>query len=254
VSYKEMQECGGSFGSANVGSCTGEALMRAMTNSMDTVIGKVLEAVDDLDPNTYVIVIGDNGTPMYGRPNLDFIDNLYITRKGRGKGTTYESGARVGMAIKGPRVAAKLESNEFVHAVDLFSTILDLAGLETPTQVPNSEGTGTVALDGVSLAPVLFGKAPALRDPNEGYLLTETMNLMTNSSRHVGARNATYKLVCVNDAANCEFYNLAVDPLEEYPLERPDSCGDYSSGKWRPADRQWHYCRLLEVVETQSFL
>jgi arylsulfatase A-like enzyme len=191
---------------------------------------------------------------MYGRPNLDFIDNLYLTKKGRGKGTTYESGARVAMAIKGPGIAAKGTSDEPVHVVDLFATILDLAGLEAPAEVPDSDGNGRVALDAVSLAPVLFDAAAALRDPNEGYLLTETMNLMTNSSRHVGARNATHKLVCVNDAGDCEFYDLGADPLEEYPLAKPASCADYESGKWRPANREWHYCRLLDIVATQSFL
>ena len=43
--YKQMKECGGTFGSANTGSCTGEQLMRAMTNSVDTVIGKVLDRI-----------------------------------------------------------------------------------------------------------------------------------------------------------------------------------------------------------------
>ncbi len=76
--------------------------MRAMTNALDTVAGKLFDAVDSLDPNTYIVYIGDNGTPMYGRPNLDFIDNMYLTRYGRGKGTAYESGLRVPMIVKGP--------------------------------------------------------------------------------------------------------------------------------------------------------
>jgi arylsulfatase A-like enzyme len=101
ASFKEMKECGGTFGSNNVGSCSGEALMRAMTNSLDTIFGKLLDAVDTIDSDTYVIFISDNGTPMYNRPNLDFIDNMYITRKGRGKGTAYESGALVPMIIGG---------------------------------------------------------------------------------------------------------------------------------------------------------
>src|SRR5690606_4821268 len=32
ASRREMEECGGTIGSSNVGSCSGEALMRAMTN------------------------------------------------------------------------------------------------------------------------------------------------------------------------------------------------------------------------------
>lgn len=254
--YEEMKACGGTFGSANVGSCTGEQLMRAMTNSMDTVIGKVLDAVDALDPNTYVIYVSDNGTPMYGRPNLDFIDNMYITRKGRGKGTVYESGARVAMAVRGPGIEASAENTDFVDAVDLFPTILGLAGLDAPESVSNSNGTGKVALDGVSLAPILFGQANTVRDPSEGYLLAETLDLLKGSRKQVGARNATFKVVCTNGAGSdsCEFYNLRTDPLEEYPLAKPASCNAYTQGSWKATDPEWNYCRLVEIVRTRSFL
>jgi arylsulfatase A-like enzyme len=253
-SYNEMKECGGSFGSNNVGSCSGEALMRAMTNSLDTVVGKLLNAVDSLDPDTYVILIGDNGTPMYGRPNLDFIDNMYITRKGRGKGTAYESGALVPMVIRGPKIAANSESREIVHAADLFSTVLELAGLTPPETVPDSDGTATVALDARSLAPILLNKASTVRDPNDDYVLTETENLMTGGTKMVGVRNAAYKVVCTGSPDNCEFFNMIEDPLEEYPLPKPDSCSQYAEGAWTPSDTQWHYCRLTNVAATLSFL
>ena len=150
ASRQEIEACGGTFGSANTGKCSGETLARVMTNSMDTIIGKVLKAVDELDPNTYVIFLNDNGTPMYGRPNLDFIDNMYITRNGRGKGTTYESGVRVAMAIRGPDIAPRSSSSEYVHVADLFSTTLALAGLKAPATVANSAGTGREEVDGVS--------------------------------------------------------------------------------------------------------
>jgi hypothetical protein len=253
VSRKEVEACGGTFGTANVGRCSGETLMRVMTNSFDTILGKVVAAVDALDPNTYVIYIGDNGTPMYGRANLDFIDNMYLTKRNRGKGTTYESGTRVPMLIRGPGIAAKSRSNEFIHAVDLFSTGLELAGLQTPKTVANSDGRGTESVDSVSLAPILFNKASTARDPNEGYVTAETVNLMTNGTREVGARNRNYKVVCRNSPDACEFFNLEKDPLEEFPLARPASCDDYKSGKLTPTNPAWHYCRLNEVVRTRSF-
>jgi arylsulfatase A-like enzyme len=255
VSRKEMKECGGTFGSANVGSCSSEALMRAMTNSMDTIIGKVLDAVDKLDPNTYVIYLGDNGTWMFG-PKREFIDNMYITRQGRGKGTAYESGARVSMAIRGPGIKAGVQSDEWIHGVDLFSTILALAGLDIPKIVSNRTGDGTVALDSVSLTPILFKGAKGLRDPNRGYLLTETVNLDKHNLRLAGARDATYKVICSESAetANCTFYNLIDDPLEEYPIAKPDSCSSYKNGAWTIADPEWHFCRLQEVIGKESFL
>jgi arylsulfatase A-like enzyme len=258
ISRKEMEECmgpDGQFGSANVGSCSSEALMRAMTNTMDTMIGRMLETVDKLDPNTYVIYLGDNGTWMFG-PKREFIDNLYITRRGRSKGTAYESGVHVSMAIRGPGIKAGSQSNEWVHNVDLFSTILDLAGLDIPKMVPNKEGNGMVELDSVSLIPILFEGAKNLRDPNKGYLLSETINPVKGNLMEVGARNKTYKVICDNNAKidSCLFYNLVDDPIEEYPLEKPNSCTNYQNGTWTPADPEWNFCHLQEVIAKKSFL
>lgn len=247
---REIKGCyGGTFGGTSIGSCNGEKLMRAMTTSMDTVIGKVLDAVDSNPSDTYVIYISDNGTPMYtSGGNLGpQIGNMYITRAGRGKGTAYESGARVPMAIRGPGIAAGSKSGEFVHAADLFSTILELAGLTPPVSVPNSAGV-PVPLDSKSLAPILFGSASTVRDLNNGYILTESQNLMVaGQPTVVGARNGTYKVVCTNSTSNCTFYNLVDDPLEEYPLTNPGSCTD-----WTTEDPEWHYCRLIEVINTYS--
>jgi arylsulfatase A-like enzyme len=256
VAFEEMSECGGEFGTAKVGSCSGESLMRAMTNSLDTVLGKLLNSVAQIDPNTYIIFIGDNGTPMYGRPGLDFIDNMYITRAGRGKGSVFESGAQVPMIIAGPGIQADTQNDEFAHVVDLYSTVLELAGLEVPAAVSNSDGTGTVPLEGISLSPILFGDAQTVRDPSTGYILTETHDLMRAGIREVGARNATHKVLCTdgNSVESCEFYNLSEDPIEEYPLAKPASCSPYANGAWTPANPAWHFCRLTEVVAEKSFL
>ncbi len=175
-SRKEMQACGGTFGSANAGNCTDKQLMRAMTNSMDTIIGKVLQRVDAVAPDTYVIYLGDNGTWMFGQ-GREFIDNLYITRVDRSKGTAYESGARVEMAIRGPRIKGGVQNSVPVNGVDLFATILDLAGLPVPKTVPDRNGR-MVRPDGLSLiaAAVQWREAaarslaglPARRDHEPG--------------------------------------------------------------------------------------
>jgi len=87
-------------------------------------------------------------------------------------------------------------------------------------------------------------------------LLTETINPVKNNQRQVGARNAKYKLICTENAetASCTFYNLTNDPIEEYPLAKPDSCASYQNGKWTPAAPEWHFCRLQEVIAKESFL
>ena len=252
----EMLACGGSFGTSAIGSCSAPALNRAMTNSLDTVLGKVIEAVDAIDPFTYVIVLGDNGTPMYGQTALNFIDNMYITRAGRGKGTVYESGVRVSLAIRGPGIAAGSKNASIIHGVDLFATILDLAGVPVPASVPNSSGDGFVALDSVSLAPTLFSGAARMRDPNYGFVMSETINPLANYARLAAAKNAIYKILCTENTqtANCTFYDLIDDPLEEYPLQKPANCLNFGNGTWTPEDRMWHFCRLQNVLSTQSFL
>jgi hypothetical protein len=135
----------------------------------------------------------------------------------------------------------------------MFATILTLAGL-TPPPTNRSSTNAVVDSDSKSLTPILFGSSTSVRDTNEGYLLTETRYPSTNK---VGARNARYKVVCITDTSNCEFYNLVEDPLEEYPLllgvERPSAseCSDYRT-TWTKDDPEWHYCRLIEVVNTYS--
>jgi arylsulfatase A-like enzyme len=160
------------------------------------------------------------------------------------------------MAIKGPGIKANTQSDEWIHNVDLFSTILELAGLEAPKMVPNRTGDSMVDVDSVSLTPILFKGATGLREPNMGYLLTETINPVMDNLRHVGARNATYKVLCANnpETGNCTFYNLIDDPLEEYPLAKPASCENYKNKKWSPADPEWNFCRLQEVIATKSFM
>jgi hypothetical protein len=58
-------------------------------------------------------------------------------------------------------------------------------------------------------------------------------------------------MICTEKVENaaCVFYNLAKDPLEEYPLDKPASC----DGKWTAKNPEWHYCRLANVVRTESF-
>ena len=257
ASRKEMEACmgpNGQFGSANVGACSSEALMRAMTNTMDTMIGRLIETVDKLDPNTYIIYLGDNGTWSIS-PKLNFIDNMYLTKEGRSKGTAYESGVHVSMAIRGPGIKPDSQSDEWIHDVDLFPTILKLAGLEVPEMVPNRAGS-MVEVDGVSLTPILFDGAKGLRDPDKGYLLAETVNPVKNNLMEVGARNAIYKVICDNNAEtdSCVFYNLVDDPIEEYPLEKPASCENYRNGTWTPDDPEWNFCYLQETIAQKSFL
>jgi arylsulfatase A-like enzyme len=189
---------------------------------------------------------------MYGRPMLDFIDNMYITRKDRGKGSAYQGGALVPMAIRGPGIRPGSTSGQVSHVVDLFATILDMAKLPVPAKVADETGARTIPLDGRSLLPILRGKTSSIRDPWSDFVVTESTNLMRESIKVVGIRNAKYKLTCTRDVAACEFYDIAGDPLEQYPLAKPASCSGYKS--LAKSDPTWSYCRMMDEVREGSIL
>jgi arylsulfatase A-like enzyme len=244
-------------GNPSVGNCTGPQLHRAMTNAMDTVIGQILDVVDTIGSDTYVIFIGDNGTPMYGSGLGNQIGNMYLDITGRGKGSSWESGCRVPLAIRGPGIAAGAQKTAPVHVADLSATILTLAGLTPPAK--NYDNTGAeVDSDSRTLTPMLFSNAEDTgRDPNEGYLLTETNTTFAGKNRYLGARNATYKVLCPNSLSsmsNCDFYNLITDPLEHNTaLTKPTSCANYRNN-YTTSNQEWHFCRLWEVLNTYSIL
>ena len=48
--------------------------------------------------------------------------------------------------------------------------------------------------------------------------------------------------------ANCKFFGLIDDPLEEYSLSQ------YSCPGGTAGSLQWHYCNLLEAINTRSVL
>jgi arylsulfatase A-like enzyme len=160
------------------------------------------------------------------------------------------------MAIRGPRIKAGSRSDVPIHGVDLFATILELAGLDVPKTVPNRSGDGTFALDSVSITPILFNGAKKLRDPEKGYMLAETVNPVMRNMRQAGARNTKYKVICTEntDTPSCTFYNLVDDPIEEYPLAKPESCDNYKNGTWKPANQEWNFCYLQEILAKDSFL
>ncbi|MET3471768.1 arylsulfatase [Novosphingobium sp. 1529] len=261
ASQDEMKACGGQFGTTNLGHCSAPALNRAMINSMDTAVGKLLDALDTIDPNTYVIILGDNGTPMYGKPNINFIDNMYIKREGRGKGTGYESGTRVPVFVRGPGIKPGT-SDAVVHTTDMFSTILDLAHVPVPKTVSNREGTGMVEVDARSLTPILFDRSKAVRDPVYGYVVSETaIPSITPEGRpgpvleqQVAVKNATFKVLCIEKSGkkSCEFYNLMQDPIEEFPLKMPSSCPATVTMSFSAKDEVANYCFLRQAVRDQS--
>jgi len=183
--------------------------------ALDTEIGRLLQSVDLSTTN--IIIVGDNGSPAqvvqapYGPPGPN----------GHSKSDPYEGGIHVPFIALGPDVTLPggSTSDRLVHVVDLFPTVLAMAGVPYP-------GTG---VDASSILPILNDTDTAKR-----CVVTETFgDTMFASGRSIRMEvdprfpgsHPDYKLIIygdpttTTDTPSFEFYNLVDDPNENAPLD-----------------------------------
>ena len=173
----------------------------ATIEAVDRNVGRIVAALARLgiDQDTLLIFTSDNGgTPQFTPPL-------------RGsKGELYEGGIRVPMVIAGPGVAkAGTMCDTPVASIDVYPTLLELAGAEPPRQ----------PLDGASLVPLLAGKPAAARK-----LFWHFPCYVGRATPSSSVRDGNLKLVeFFEDGGHVELYDLAADPNEQHDLaqERP---------------------------------
>ena len=120
----------------------------AMCENIDWNVGRVLKKLEELklSEKTIVVYFADNG-PNSWRWNGNM--------KGR-KGSTDEGGVRVPCLIRWPgRIKAGRKISQISGAIDLLPTLAEMVGIPI---------VGTKPLDGMSLRPLLLGKAESLGD------------------------------------------------------------------------------------------
>ncbi|MEX2308408.1 MAG: sulfatase [Pirellulales bacterium] len=193
----------------------------AMIASVDESVGRVLARLDDLGlaANTLVIFSSDNGgVGGYRRAGLaknGVTDNAPL--KG-GKGMLAEGGVRVPYIFrwKGTIEPGRTNATPII-SVDLYPTLLELAGAEAPANYP---------LDGVSYAGLLTGSIETpKREPIfwhfPGYLGAGA-NLWRTTP--VGAvRSGDWKLLEFFEDGRLELYNLKQDVGEQHNLAATDA-------------------------------
>ncbi len=125
----------------------------AMIFSVDESVGRVLAKLDELklSDNTVVIFSSDNGG-VGGYQEIGYKGITSNAPLRGGKGMLYEGGVRVPFIVRWPRVTRPgTTCNEPTIHVDVYATLLDLAGAPKPPQ----------SLDGESMLPLL--KDPSAR-------------------------------------------------------------------------------------------
>jgi arylsulfatase A len=194
-----------------------DPLFAAMTENLDTAIGRTLDALadpngdgelsDSLLSSTYVVLLSDNGA-------VDSISNnapLFM-----GKASTYEGGLRVPFLVAGPGITAGARSQVPVTEYDILPTIADWLGAS-----PSPKGM----LDGGSFALVAQGSANAVQGRGTALVAHFPHYQVEKGSKPMSSiRDGNLKLVHFYEGGDDHLYNLATDLGEQKDLaeQQPD--------------------------------
>lgn len=177
----------------------------AMIESVDDSVGRILRKLDELDlaERTLVIFTSDNGgLSVEEGPNTPATSNAPLRD---GKGYLYEGGIRVPLIVRWPgKIRAGRTERVPVSSMDLFPTILALAGVPAPQPV-----------DGLSLVPVLTDSDRLNRER----LFWHYPHYSNQGGKPSGAiREGAFKLIQFFEDGRLELFNLRDDPGEKRNL------------------------------------
>ena len=196
----------------------------ALLETLDTQIGRLrasLEA-EGIWENTLVILMGDNGTDATVMEDVadryaGIISPYVAPDTGasvrRFKGTPYLSGTSVPLIVSGPLVASPGRvSTELVDAVDVFSTMVDYAGVAASWP----SGLGGFTVDGNSLKPAIelsgvVGRTESLGmhfSANGPYLLGSPPFFIELGFIYTSASTDDYYHLVRQQGMTDEFYHL----------------------------------------------
>lgn len=170
------------------------AIYAAMCAEVDAMVGTVRGAVEDLGlaENTIFIFASDHG-------------EMALEHRNWFKMSMYEGSVRVPWVVAGPGIEADRRVEELVSLIDLYPTLMDLAGV-----------VGPGALDGESLADVLCeGQSPR----REFVLATHTGTCMNTTATMY--RTGPWKYIAY-PGYRPQLFNLAEDPQELRDLAETD--------------------------------
>jgi len=172
----------------------------ATIEAVDQNVGRIVAGLEKLGlaDDTHVIFTSDNGGTNRYTPPLE-----------GSKGQLYEGGIRVPLVVTGPAVAKPGSKSDLpVASIDLYPTLLDLAGASPPPGQP---------LDGISWAAALSGG----KSPARTRLFWHFPCYVGKATPASAVREGDFKLIeFFEDGGHVELYNLRDDPGEQRDLAR----------------------------------
>jgi arylsulfatase A-like enzyme len=212
----------------------------SMVQALDINVGRLLETLDEqgLSDNTIVIFTSDNGG-LTTLTNKNWIAPTSVRPLRAGKGWCYEGGIRVPLLIKAPGINNASRSEEAVISMDLYPSILEIAGLPP---LPEQHQ------DGISLLPLMEGEQNLERD-----VLFWHYPHYHSSGWTPGAaiRSGKWKLIEFYESGNIELYDLETDPGERINLA--DNFPEITSQLQKRLQNLQTSCNALFPVKNPSF-
>ncbi len=182
----------------------------AVVEAVDAEVGRLFSHMDGpLMDRTTVMFMGDNGTPYFAIS--DPFDST------RAKDTVFEGGVNVPFVVAGPHVAQPgTESDAFVHVVDVFHTVAEIAEVDVV-----AGALAGVPTDGVSVVPYLTDPStPSIRE----YAFTEEFVPLGGppyTARSQMTRDARYKVIRIekeDEPTREELFEFVPGAVDEGPV------------------------------------
>lgn len=166
----------------------------ASVSYMDAQLGKLMDELErlELDENTIVLFWGDHGWHLG--------DHGIWT-----KHTNYEQPTRIPFLIRVPGLTKEeTVTGHFMETVDIYPTLVDLAGFEQPR--------GIQKLDGISLRSILDNPSKEIKD--HAYHAYKKSNYIGEAIRTYRYRLVRWTNVNNSQDVIYELYDYKEDPLE----------------------------------------
>jgi arylsulfatase A-like enzyme len=195
------------------------AAYAAMVESLDAGVGRIRAKLQELglDGHTIILFTSDNGgrVPTTSNRPLRF-----------GKASAYEGGVRVPLIVHWPGVTKPGSVSDTPSiTMDLFPTIVDMAGLKVPEP---AEAKNAAPRDGLSLAPLLRGTGGLARTELFWHYPHHQHYQLGGAMPYGAIRSGDFKLVEFFNDRRVELYDLKNDIGEQHDLAkaRPKLAGE----------------------------
>ncbi len=205
-----------------------------MIEVMDQNLGKITGTIDrlGLTDNTVIMCLSDDGPSpgfdlSYGNRRMNDAEKAerergWVRKLRGGKGTIWEGGSITPFYIQWPgKIRPGMEVENLSGVIDIFPTIMDIAGIPIPE--------GNLPVHGKSFWPLVQGKQVEgwenrrYFDNTNFYLIQrQEINMEKPQMHHIALHYRNYKLIRADnalyggpDSVYYELYDLENDPQEK---------------------------------------